>query len=111
VLILIFVYYSVPDSYHIIYPPTDKSVIELNENSSTAYVRCSLNDNIQSTVTVTWLHNGRLARTIPPNEVIQSGDTTTLVIRNLKSSDVGTYQCVFIDNTNGWVLKRSITIS
>ena len=56
---------------------------------------CTLNTDIPSSVTVIWLHNSNLAMTIPPNEVITAGNTTTLVIRNPQPSDAGTYQCVF----------------
>ena len=70
---------------------------------------CSLNITIPSTVTVTWLHNGSVAMTTPPNEVTQTGSTTTLVIRDPESSDAGVYQCVFND-TAGYVLRRSTNL-
>ena len=70
---------------------------------------CSLNITIPSTVTVTWLHNGSVAMTTPPNEVTQTGSTTTLIIRDPESSDAGVYQCVFND-TAGYVLRRSTNL-
>ena len=71
---------------------------------------CSLNTDIPSSVTVTWLHNGNLVMTTPPNEVSTAGNTTTLVIVNPQPSDAGVYQCVFNDTVNRWTLKRSITL-
>ena len=75
---------------------------------SSSQLMCSLNVTIPSSMTVTWLHNGTIIMT-PPNEVITTGSTTTLVIRNPQSSDAGVYQCVFIDVVNGWVLRRNIS--
>ena len=74
-----------------------------------ASVTCSLNITIPSTVTVMWLYNGSVVMTTPPNEVTQTGNTTTLLIRNPQPSDAGDYQCVFND-TAGYVLRRSITL-
>ena len=65
---------------------------------------CSLNVTIPSTVTVTWLHNGSVVMTIPPN-----GNTTALMIQSLQPSDAGVYQCVFND-TAGYVLRRSTNL-
>ena len=59
-------------------------------------------------MTVTWSHNGTDIIT-PPNEVSTTGNTTTLVIRNLQSSVAGVYQCVFNDSINKWMLRRNIT--
>ena len=70
---------------------------------------CSLNINISSNVTVTWLHNGPVAIT-PPNEVITTGNTTTLLIGNPQPSDTGDYMCVFTDTVNGWTLSRNIVL-
>ena len=74
---------------------------------SSVQLMCSLNVTIPSSMTVTWLHNGTIIMT-PPDEVLTAGSTTTLVIRNPLSSDVGVYQCVFTDSVNGWMLKRNI---
>ena len=68
---------------------------------------CSLNINISSNVIVTWLHNGSVAMTTPPNEVLTTGNTTILVIRNPQPSDAGVYQCVFNDTVDGWTLSRN----
>ena len=65
---------------------------------------CSLNLTIPSSMTVTWLHNGNITS---PDEVLTTGNTTTLVIRNLHPSDAGVYQCVF--NYRGWILRRIIS--
>ena len=70
---------------------------------------CSLNINISSNVIVTWLHDS-VVMTTASNEVTQTGSTTTLVIRNLQSSDNGDYQCMFTDTVNGWTLNRNIVL-
>ena len=68
---------------------------------------------------VTWNHNGSVVTTAVPDnddDVANSintttGNTTTLVIDNLKPSDNGHYQCVFNDSTgSGWVLTRNIRL-
>ena len=69
-----------------------------------ATLTCSLNITIPSTVMVTWLHNGSVVMTTPPN-----GNTTALMIQNLQPSDAGVYQCVFND-TAGYVLRRSTNL-
>ena len=60
-------------------------------------------------MTVTWLHNGTIVMTTPPNEVAQTDNTTTLLIGNPQPSDAGDYQCVFNDTVNGWMLRRTIS--
>ena len=60
-------------------------------------------------MTVTWLHNGTIVMTTPPNEVTQTDNTTTLLIGNPQPSDAGVYQCVFNDSVNGWMLRRNIS--
>ena len=67
---------------------------------------CSLNVTIPSSMTVTWSHNGTIT---PPNEVLTTGNTTTLVIKNPQPSDAGIYQCVFNDSVNGWMPRRNIS--
>ena len=79
--------------------------ITFDESTSLVQLMCSLNINISM---ATWLHNGSVAMTTPRNEVITTGSTTTLVIRNLQSSDAGVYQCVFNDTSDKWMLTRSI---
>ena len=71
---------------------------------------CSLNVDIPSTVAVLWLHNGSIAMTTTPNEVIQSGNTVRLLLENLQLSDAGVYQCVFNDTFNDWTLRRNISL-
>ena len=95
--------------YNITQPLIDNDVQIVSPTATMATLTCSLNITIPSTVTVTWLHNGSVVMTTPPNEVIQTGNTTTLVIRNPQPSDAGVYQCVFND-TAGYVLRRSTTL-
>ena len=61
-------------------------------------------------MTVTWLHNGRVAMTTPPNEVITTGNTTTLLIGYPQPSDAGDYTCVFTDTVNGRTLSGNIVL-
>ena len=80
----------------------------INESTSSVLLMCSLNINISSNVTVTWLHNGNIPMTTT-NEVI--GNTTTLLIEDFQLSDVGIYQCVFNDTFSGWILERNINVT
>ena len=89
----------------------DFHTVNINESAGSVQLMCTLNINISSNVTVTWLHNGAVATITPPNGVIQTGNTTTLVIGNFRVSDAGVYQCVFNDTFNGWILKRSINVT
>ena len=90
--------------YHIIQPSTDYNVQIVSPTATMATLTCSLNITIPSTVMVTWLHNGSVVMTTPPN-----GNTTTLQLENLQPSDAGVYQCVFND-TVGYVLRRSTNL-
>jgi len=74
-----------------------------------ANVTCSLNVNISSNVTVTWLHNGSPVSITSPNSATQTGNTATLLIGNFQSSDAGVYQCVFND-TAGFILRRDVNL-
>jgi len=72
-------------------------------------ISCSLNDTIPASVKVTWFYNDSAIAT--PEIVTQDGNTTTVSLQNLRSSDLqGTYQCVFNDSVNGWTLKRSTVL-
>ena len=86
----------------------DFHTVTFDESPSLVQLMCSLNINISSNVMVTWLHNGSVAMTTPSNEVTQTGNTTTLVIRNPQASDAGVYQCVFNDTFDNWILARNI---
>ena len=88
----------------IVQPPARIPIhtVTFGESTSCVQLMCSLNINISSNVIVTWLHNGRIAMTTP-NEVTQTGNTTTLLIENPQPSDA---QCVFTDTINGWTLSR-----
>ena len=89
----------------------DFYTITFDESTSLVQLMCSLNINISSNVIVTWLHNGSVAMTTSRNdEVMQTGNTTTLVIRNLQPSDAGIYQCVFNDTFDNWILARNIAL-
>ena len=93
----------------IVQPSMDFYTITFDESTSLVQLMCSLNINISSNVTVTWLHNGSIAMTTP-NEITQTGNTATLLIRNLQPSDAGVYQCVFNDTFDEWILTRNIAL-
>ena len=86
----------------------DFYTVTFDESTILVQLMCSLNINISSNVMVTWLHNGSVSMTTPPNEVLAAGSTTTLVIRNPQPSDAGVYQCVFNDTFDNWILTRNI---
>ena len=79
----------------IIQSPVGFHNVTFDESTSTVQLMCSLNIDIPSSVTVTWLHNNDLAMTTPPNGVITAGNTTTLLIGNPQPSDAGVYGCAF----------------
>ena len=90
-------------------PPNNFHVLTFNSSLSFVQLICTLSVTITSNMTVTWLHNGNIVSTTPPNEVTQIGNTTTLLIENPQSSDAGDYQCIF-KPTNGWVLRSKIRL-
>ena len=92
----------------IVQPPTDAHTITINELTSSIQLMCSLNIDIPSSVMITWLHNDSDAMITSPNEVITTGNTTTLVIGNPQPSAAGDYQCVFNDTVGMWTLKRTL---
>ena len=94
----------------IVQPSMDFYTVTFDESTSSVQLMCSLNINISSNVIVTWLHNGSVAMTTHPNEVTQTGNTTTLLIENLQPSDAGVYQCVFNDTFDEWILTRNIAL-
>ena len=84
----------------------DSHTITFDKPASFVQLMCSLNINISSNVTVTWLHNGSVVMTTPA----VTGSTTTLQIENPKPSDAGVYQCVFDDTYYQWIGNRTITL-
>jgi len=74
-----------------------------------ANVSCSLNVTIPSSVSILWRHNGSLVKTTPDN-AMQTGNTTTLLIGNLQPSDAGVYQCIINNFDIGWALRRNIRL-
>jgi len=101
--------------FHITQPSTDNDVQIVFPTATMASVACSLNVTIPSSVIVLWLHNGSLVdnfiMTTTANEVMQTGNTATLLIRNLQPSDAGVYQCIFHDVADSeWILRRNIML-
>ena len=59
---------------------------------------------------VTWSHNSSVIMT-SSNELMQTGNTVTLLIGNFQPPNVGIYQCVFNDTSgSGWILRRNIRL-
>ena len=98
--------------YHITQPSADDDVQIVSPTAAMASVTCSLNITIPSGMFVSWDHNSNLATAASNKNAIQTGNTTTLLIENPRSSDAGVYQCVFNNFANdGWVLRRNIRLS
>ena len=93
---------------HIIQPSS--STITVSTRARVISLVCSLNVTIPSSATVTWFHDGNVVMTTYYNKIIQTGNTTTLIIRYPWRSDAGVYECVFNDTVNGWMVKRNITL-
>ena len=66
-----------------------------NESASSVQLICSLNIDIPSSVTVTWLDGNHVFNLGPSDAITQAGNTTTLIIGNPQQSDAGVYQCSF----------------
>ena len=95
--------------YHITNPSTDNDVQIVSPTATMATLTCSLNITIPSTVIVSWTHN--IINFVDSSQIIQTGNTTTLLIGNPQPSDAGHYQCVFNDAVgSGWILRRNIRL-
>ena len=81
-----------------------------SKSTDSVQLMCSLNIDIPSNVTVTWLHNGSDVVITPPNKVLTVGNATTLIIVNPQPSDAGIYQCVFNGTVDQWILRRNIIL-
>ena len=90
----------------IVQPPEDFHIVTFDESSTSVQLMCSLNVTIPSSVTVIWSYNNGPFIVTPPNEVIQTGNTATLLIVNPQPSDAGDYQCTF----SGLNLQRFISL-
>ena len=93
--------------YHITQPSTDNDVQIVSPTATMATLMCSLNVTILSSMAIIWIHNN--TNPISSNQVLRTGDTTTLLIENLQPSDAGIYQCSFLDSS-GWRLRRNIRL-
>jgi len=89
----------------IIQPPDDSHIVTFDESTSFVQLMCSLDVPIPFNVTV-WSHNGDPVIITPPNEVLTTGNTTTLVIGDPQPSDAGVYDCAF----NGLEVQRFISL-
>ena len=56
-----------------------------------------------SNITVIWTYNGG---PVDPNNVMLTGTTTTLLIRNPQLSDAGTYSCTFTGVGQRFIILR-----
>ena len=97
--------------YHITQPSTDNDVQIVSPTATMATLTCSLNITIPFDMLVFWDHNGNLTKMVSNKNAIQTSHSTTLVIRNLQSSDAGLYRCTFHNAVNDrWVLRRHIRL-
>ena len=92
----------------IVQPSMDNYTLTFDESTSSVQLMCSLNINISSNMIVTWLHNNSM--TIPRNHVTTTGNTTALLISDLRPSNAGVYQCVFNDTVDEFILRRKIAL-
>ena len=88
----------------IIQPPVDFYTITFDESSNSVQLMCSLNVIIPSSVKVIWTLNGNPPP--PGSRVIQTGNTTTLLIESPQPLDAGQYSCIF----GGLYLQRCINL-
>ena len=97
--------------YHITQPSTDNDLQIVSPTATMATLTCSLNITIPFDMLVFWDHNGNIVTTASNKNAIQTSHSTTLIIRNLQSSDGGLYRCTFnIFFNNRWVLRRHIRL-
>ena len=93
--------------FHIIQPLIDDYVQIVSTTMAMVSMTCSLNITIPSTMVILWSHDN----IITSNGLSQTGNTATLLIRNVQPSDVGNYQCVFNDMLgSGWTISRNIRL-
>ena len=90
----------------IVQPPEDFHIVTFDESTNSVQLMCSLNVTIPSSVRVIWTHNNGPFIVTSPNEVITTGNTTTLLIVNPQPSDAGDYWCTF----SGLNLRRIISL-
>ena len=92
----------------IVQPPEDFHTVTFDESTSSVQLMCSLNVIIPSSVTVIWSYNSNPFLIASPNEVTQTGNTTTttLLIVNTQPSYAGDYSCAF----SGLNLRRFISL-
>ena len=93
--------------YHITQPSTDDYEQRISPSATTTTITCALSIAIPNTVIVIWTHNDSL---VIPDSIVITDNAVTLLIRDLQPSDLGDYECVFIDANNAWRLKRTITL-
>ena len=94
--------------YHITQPSTDNDVQIVSPTATMATLTCALNVTIPPSMIVQWTRDNQR---LPSEEPIDNATTTSLVIENFQSSDVGVYQCLFSDIfASKWILTRNINL-
>jgi len=84
-------------------------MITFNASTSSIQLVCSLDPFIPSTTAIMWLVSNGFFMPSPPNRVLETNDTATVItIADPQSSDEGAYQCLFSDT--GLFLSRIITL-
>ena len=101
--------YAAP--FHISRPSTDNDVQIISPTATMATLTCSLNITIPFGMFIIWDHYGNIATIASNKNATQTSHSTTLLIENPQSSDVGLYRCTFNNAVNdGWVLRRHIRL-
>ena len=93
--------------FYITQPSIDDNVQIVSTTMTMVTVTCSLNITIPSNMRIAWAHNNSI---MSVDGVSRSDNTTTLLIRSFQPSDIGDYQCIFIDVDSGWTLRRDIRL-
>ena len=96
--------------FYITQPLIDNDIQIVSSTETMVNLTCSMNVAIH--VAVFWNLNNTINFSI--RDIIQTVNSTTLLIRDLQPSDAGVYQCIFNDNYNidssGWILRRNIRL-
>ena len=95
--------------YHITQPPTDNYEHVITPTAMTANITCALNITLTTSIFVCWTHNNVILQG-QSDKMVKTGNTVTLLLKNLQSSDLGDYECIFSDINELWRLRRTITL-
>ena len=78
-----------------IQPPDNPYTVTFDDSTDSVQLICSLNIDIPSSVTVTWLHNSNRVNLKSSDAITQADNTATLIIGNPQAPNIGEYRCSF----------------